>query len=338
MPLIFVSLGIILLTYTAVIFFAYSSEATNASSHLKVMPQVVEISVTDDQVGRPVQRSLQITSNNTNITEIMVQFSDLQSDDISKTWVHRTALNIKPNNFSIAADQITELDVLINLPNQTGIYNGTMKLSSADGLLKTIPIRVVIVENFPIIFLIIAAVGVCTAFIVKYMKLRMHERDSALSSLDKLEDDETKARLEDRLDQRFIEGVDEAVRGLKYLKKGEYSQAGRIFDVAAEYFRSATKEQAPGLQKQLPKKTIISDLVDEARAEKGLRSSFRKSDNLLFLLSSVILGVVIIQTWIQIYPQLMSLANTGLAAISAFVLGYGSQSLLGEVVELTRKQ
>src|SRR5512145_1765299 len=154
-----------------------------ASSHLEIIPPGVEIRVTDTHVGRPIQRTLQIVSNNSNMTDIKAQFSDLQSDDLGKLWVPRTALDINPNKFSVTPGQITELDLLINLPNQTGNYNGTMKLSSPDGILKSIPVKLTIVENFPLIFLILAAIGICTAFIVKYMKLRVQERDSALNSL-----------------------------------------------------------------------------------------------------------------------------------------------------------
>jgi hypothetical protein len=78
-------------------------------------------------------------------------------------------------------------------------------------------------------------------------------------------------------------------------------------------------------------------MADSARAKKGLRTIFRYTDNVLFLVSSIIFATIILQTWVQVYSQLVSLANTDLWYISAFLLGYGSQSLIGEVMELSKK-
>jgi hypothetical protein len=77
--------------------------------------------------------------------------------------------------------------------------------------------------------------------------------------------------------------------------------------------------------------------VRAARATKGLRSSLRNPGNAFFFVASITLGIGVMQTWTQVYSQLASsLDVTFIGIIAALLLGYGSQSLLGEALELSK--
>jgi tetratricopeptide (TPR) repeat protein len=179
--------------------------------------------------------------------------------------------------------------------------------------------------------------GVITAFLIKYMKMRMQTRDAALEAIDNAEKSASSARLEGRFDKQFENGDSEFVRAQRYFLRGDYEEARKRYQRASDYYNAAKQGGGQGGRQPIPD-TKMAEMADNARTEKGLRSSFRQSDNLLFITVSAVLAVVVMQTTTQVYSQLLSFGISAISYISAYILGYGSQSLLGEAIELSRNR
>ena len=116
--------------------------------------------------------------------------------------------------------------------------------------------------------------------------------------------------------------------------------AKRIFESATKYYNSSkegSSEANPNKQRPALTYGAMAKKVRAARATKGLRSSLRNPGNAFFFVASITLGIGVMQTWTQVYSQLASsLDVTFIGIIAALLLGYGSQSLLGEALELSK--
>jgi len=328
----------IILTFLLIlIYITLSDNIASASPSLKVGPEI-NIRVEDRQVSRLPPFALRVASNES-VENVKADFSDLHTNEEGKLWIARSSLRLSPPIFNLSRGQISNLDLVLDLPNQTGTYTGIMTLSSNSSLLKDVPIHLSIYSNIPYVSLILVALGAIASFIVKFVKLRMDDRNAALSSLDRAEEAARIAGLEDRLGRHYVEGDGQWERAFTYLDRGEYDRAKKFFDAAEESYRKSKGE--PGnipFQRQLLTNAERILQTDNARTEKGILSSLRRSDNLFWLIVSVILAIGIMQTWTQIYSQLIVLSGTPLWQVGAFLLGYGSQSLLGEVFEFAKRR
>jgi hypothetical protein len=188
---------------------------------------------------------------------------------------------------------------------------------------------------------LVVAAGVFTAFFIKFMKIGIELRGSALEALERAENAAILARSEGKTFGSFRDGELEWLSAKTHLDNGRYRLARRRFERAISYYNAATAT-APAVvqdldpQRQPLTNQQISNIADQARSRGLIRLGLRDFDNIVFILSSVVLAIIIMQVWNQIYSQLQALSVGGLWFITAFLLGFGSESLVGEAIEVTR--
>lgn len=317
-----------------------SSSATDVDTKLSITPEKIDIHFPTNFVTTLPRYSLHLLSTTNNLTNIRAHFSDLHSQDDTKLWMHNSILKMDPPLVNLTAGRLTPVDIILTLPNQTGTYTGTMTLASDSAVLKE-DIPVIVRSNFiiPIFSLIAVAVGFGVAFIVKYAKLRIKSRDEAVKALEDAEAAAFLARTEKHVDDKYRQGDKEFSDADKFFLIGDYIQAERVFESATKYYNSSKDGGEVDPNKQRPALTpaAMAKKVRAARAIKGLRSSLGNPGNAFFFVASITLAIGVMQTWTQVYSQLSSsLDVTFISIITAFLLGYGSQSLLGEVLELSK--
>jgi hypothetical protein len=214
-----------------------------------------------------------------------------------------------------------------------------MTFVSDSAVLKVIPVMIRSNVIIPVFSLIAVAVGAGVAFIVKYAKLRIKIRDEAVKALEEAEAAAFLSRTEKRVDDKYPQDDKEFQDADTFFLRGDYIQAKRIFESATKYYNSSKEDSGEANpNKQRPALTYgaMAKKVRAARATKGLRSSLRNPGNAFFFVASITLGIELCRLT-QVYSQLASsLDVTFIGIIAALLLGYGSQSLLGEALELSK--
>jgi len=117
--------------------------------------------------------------------------------------------------------------------------------------------------------------------------------------------------------------------------------AKRRFGRPIEYYNGAINTPSPGqvdigTQRQPLTKEQISNLADQARTTRLKGLGLRDLDSIIFIVSSAVLFILIMQVWNQVYAELSASNISGLWFVTAFLLGFGTESLVGEVIEMTR--
>jgi hypothetical protein len=151
-----------------------------------------------------------------------------------------------------------------------------------------------------------------------------------MESIDRSRAAYSKAISDGRRDDMFFAGLDEIARGIRFINRGDFEYAKKIVDGSVDIFNSA-KVSKRGIQN---KPAVFDTLADQARTKKVLISTLKHPNMVIFFLTSLALGVIIIQTWLQVYSQIQPLNESPLGLAVAFLLGYGSQSLIGETLDL----
>jgi hypothetical protein len=321
-----------------------SNIETKKQDSIIVRPSAINISVIGFPNMKLPQTNLQVTSKE-NINEIQVHPSDLQPHSPGKFWIPRHLVNVTPNKFGINASRIIDLDVSFNFTNISGTYTGNLTLASVNGI-KVVPIEININENFPLfIFGILSlGIGIGLAFTVKMIRVSNTGRLDALDSLIECKNEMYKARLERRIDPQFDSGVNDLFSGMELLGKGFFSDAKNDFDSSKEAFKSAKKDD--GSIKWSPETVLNDELPTEdkliisahAISGRGLRNSLKPDSGLIYFVGGVILFVAILQVWSTVLPKLLPLLDSPFWYITtAFLLGYGSQAVVNEVVDFFRR-
>ena len=159
----------------------FGHEASSNNPALNVTPSEIKIDIPYNKAKDLSSWALQLTSNQS-IRNISTHFSDLEPDDKTNLPISRKVLSIQPNIFNLTAHQLTEADILTKLPNVTGTYRGMISFWYPGGNLGEHPIQISIRsvdQNLIYIGLVIVALGVIAAFVVKLFKLNLQARDSA---------------------------------------------------------------------------------------------------------------------------------------------------------------
>jgi hypothetical protein len=79
-----------------------------------------------------------ITSGD-NITKVQAYFTDLETTEEGKIWISKNSIILIPKIFNVTSLRGTEANLLLDIHNHTGVYQGSMILQ-ADHLKTTVPI------------------------------------------------------------------------------------------------------------------------------------------------------------------------------------------------------
>jgi hypothetical protein len=300
-----------------------------AQSKLEVIPPEFSVKVPTTKIDNVPTYSLQIISTD-DIDNVSTVFSSMRAQEDGKMWISRDAITPNPRTFNLKHGNVTNVDISLKLPNETGTYRGTLAITSPDKILRIIDTKIEIVQPIPIWSIVAVASGVIVAFLIKYVKIRMVIRSSALEVIEKFRTSSLKAHREGRVDSSFMTGNEEAARALKYFKNGDFEYAKQAIENAIDSVNSA--KTAPIREGQGLKTGFFNAMFDEVRT-KGLRSLFKNQNSIIFFLTSSAVFIVILQTWLQVYNQIQTSGESFLGIIVAFLLGYGTQSLLGEAFD-----
>ena len=151
-----------------------------------IQPTGLNIELSEFNIHIPYNKAKDVTTYGLqfnsikNITGIKAHFSDLEPEDKGNLRIARNALSINPLTFNTTAGQLTDVDILLNLPkNTTGTYHGTVTFSYPGGQLVR-PLNIFLRPSDPFVLAIgltFVALGVFIAFIVKLFKLQFQARD-----------------------------------------------------------------------------------------------------------------------------------------------------------------
>jgi hypothetical protein len=81
----------------------------------------------------------------------------------------------------------------------------------------------------------------------------------------------------------------------------------------------------------------ILEKTDKA-SSKALRKGLRQGGIVLYSIVGILLFGAIAVVWLTILPNLVSVTGTLLWYFSAFLLGYGSQSIVGGIAEFAKRR
>ena len=318
----------------------FLSSLTNSySENIKIYPPELKIKIPLNKISDVPTKALYIKSNK-DINDVSLALSDFHPLNSENMWISKSNFIFTPTNFNLTKGKGLFVNISFNVPNQTGSYLGTLTFSSPTNeneysTLYEYFIFLEIFHPFPIYQFMAVTAGVILAFIIKNTKLRMQSRNILLESLEQCRQSLLKTISQRRLDNNFNSACNEISRIYTYYQTGDFDYTKKIFDNATELLNSA-KEQSMGFQADKLVNYIsgkMNQITTDLRTKKVLRSTLRPQNNIIFFLTSIVLGVIVIQTWLQLYVQVQSLSDSPIGYIVAFILGYGSQSLLGEAFE-----
>jgi hypothetical protein len=310
---------------------AFADNATGVN----LEPPTIQIKITDDESHKITPYSLEISSAK-NIKNVTAHFTDLQPAEGGGLWL-TDVFRLSPSTFNITQGQVVDAKLLANISGHPGSYTGKMSLWSSSGIGKIadIPINVQIMHYsfYPILAL---AAGLIAGFFVKYIKQRVDMRDDALTSLDKAVKAVKSCVRENRRDVEYGTGNDAYVQGTKVFVKGSYGKAKEYFDAATDsYYKAKTSGNGPEPDIDF---ADFREMTEKAPIGTILINGATKSDTLYFILTTVVLFIAVMQAWTQ-FSSKLSLSGESLTDfITAFILGYGSQSLLGEALEISKRK
>jgi hypothetical protein len=304
-----------------------------------VNPSVVQLNIPASQTSGILQTGLLISSER-NVTNLKGYFTDLKTNESGEIWISRNSIYLIPNMFNLTAFQERQVDIYLNIHDQVGLYQGSLILQG-DGVKITVPIKINIYEYIPWLAFVFVALGMIAAFFLRFIKVGIEFRAYALESLEKAENAALLARLQKRVFGSFEDGDLEWLNAKTHLDNGRYRLARRRFDRAIEYYNSASTTPSPeegyiDTQRQQLTKEQISNLADQARTKRLKGLGLKDFDSIVIIISSAVLGFLIMEVWNEVYAELSASNITGLWFVTAFLLGFGSESLVGEVVEITR--
>jgi hypothetical protein len=265
--------------------------------------------------------------SNQNITNIKGYFSDLYPSNNEGVWISRNSFRLNPDAINITSSHFSNIEINFNINNSIGAYKGNLTLIY-DSIKKFIPIDITIKDYIPVLGLTITGIGAIMAFFFKFIQLGITSRDTAVEFLEKAEESASVAIREGKTSGAYIEGDIELLQGKTYFEDGRYRLAQRRFQKAIErYSKAAT---GMNITRQPLSKEAISRIVDTVKTKRLVMMGLKDTDIIIFIISSAALSIIIMQIWTQVYTQLFNSGNNFLSLITAFLLGYGSQSLIGE--------
>jgi hypothetical protein len=308
------------------------------NSSLIIDPSVLPpFEFANDELDKIPPYVLKILSNE-NVTYIKGHVSNLHSTD-GKKWIAYTSLTLVPNTFIINKNNVSLVEINFNLPNKLGTYNGNITLFS-DNYKKDIPILITIYDNtsfIRFIQIILVILGVTAAFFQSFILTGMESRSQSINTLEKAEAASIRANIEGRRGKNFYEGHNEVLEGRKFLNNGQYKLATRRFQRAIDYYDKSHKGDNEGTGGQQLSSQAISKIIDQARDKGLIKLGFKDTNNVVFIITAISLIIIILNVLNQVYSQLLDINTSGLWYIASFLLGYGSQSLIGGIIESIRK-
>jgi hypothetical protein len=69
----------------------------------------------------------------------------------------------------------------------------------------------------------------------------------------------------------------------------------------------------------------------------AVEDNFKESGGISYLLISIFLGIAVLTVWQSFYPNLATFGRSWIDYIAAILVGFGSQAVIGEAVDIVRK-
>jgi len=143
--------------------------------------------------------------------------------------------------------------------------------------------------------------------------------------------------MEGRKDKKFYDAHQELLTGRMYLDNGQYKLATRRFRKAIDYYDKSQKGEFKGTDRQPLSAGAISKIIEQAKDKGLIKLGFKDTNNVVLVITAFSLIIIILNVLNQVYSQLLNINTSGLWYVASFLLGYGSQSLIGGIIETIRK-
>jgi hypothetical protein len=337
-----------------IIFGALSISILLAQSNNSIVvdPDRIEIVASIDKTN-DIQRTLYISSNGKNISKVTSYINDLTEAGKEQT-IPSSHLIITPTSFSLTKGKLENLNLNINAANaKPGIYSGKILLVGNEIQTVAIPLNLTI-HNTPILAMVLISAGVLTNFILRIIRWKVDEKDTALGNLEDAE--ETAYQIENSGNTEN----DNYVRGLEFLSHAvdEFNKESSKDAIRAkQLFVAASLSLSPpntgdknnhihiaSVTPELSKnKNLTLSSIEQIKGPTTVReisssiSELKRSEYIVYIGLSLILLLIILQVWNQFYPQLAQFGTSGMTYVAAFLFGYAAQALIGEAFEFVKR-
>lgn len=213
------------------------------------------------------------------------------------------------------------------------MFHGFMTLYTSDGVLRTIPIDI---DIFPELYtqFIYVGIGVFFSFIIRLFRIRKESIEYTVVVVERAEKAADSSRKQGRFDNEYERADLDFTRGANFINIGDYEHATKLFESSIEHYHNADAGGSNPIQRQILTAEQMAQIVDSIRMRKGFFRFLTKSNNISFIVLSILLSAAIMDAWTRFFPQLVSSSTAGLWPVSALLIGYASQSILGEALEL----
>lgn len=300
--------------------------------------QTIDIDVYENNIREFPPFTIEIVSNR-NLTNIAVKVSDLHSEVLGKAWISGKIVDIRPSIFSLLAYKPTEISISMANVSETGDFRGQLTFYSDKVPIRTLPIEIRIFPNFYYQVTLIA-IGVIFSLVIKFWKIEKDSKEAALLNLENAENAANLARREERFDEEYERGDQEFRRALKFITNGDNEQGAKILESSANHYRAARRGGDTLIQLARLTAEQMSELIDDIRLNRNgsIRVLLRKFKSVLFIIAAILVFVGIVEIWTRFTTDATSISTNSLWPVYAFLIGFGSQSLLGEVFEISRRR
>lgn len=141
-----------------------------------------------------------------------------------------------------------------------------------------------------------------------------------------------------RFDNEYERADLDFTSGPSFINIGDYEHAARLFESSIEHYHNAYAGGSDPIQRQILTAEQMAQIVDSIRIRKGFFRFLTKYNNISFIVLSILLTAAIMDAWTRFFPQMVSSSIAGLWPVSALLIGYASESILGEAMELVGRK
>jgi hypothetical protein len=315
-----------------------------------IEPSEMKISVSEDKTNNIKDRTIYVirSGSNVSVSDFNVLSSDLIQDG-QQDWIPSSKITIQPPTFNLASKQAENLTLKIeSKDSEPGIYSGKLFFIGQD-LTTTIPLTLTIHSN-AFLGLTLLALGVFVNFIVKFMRLKLDEKQASeeaiKSAMDKQQEIVSeKMKMKKELDApklaAFYDNTESYKNSRSYRAYEELEEAKK--ELRRGHFRESKKlaEDAINLSRFVSSDPNELGPKESGNPPEGKRlwflSSPKRGDYAVFGSLTLILAVTVIQVWQANFQMLSTFGVRPVDYITAFTIGFGAQGLLSEGIDFAKR-
>jgi hypothetical protein len=317
-----------------------------------VDPNKIEI-ISSINNAESLLRNIYVSSNENvkNITPYASDLIEIGKDDV----IPSSKLVIEPIEFDLSAGKLQVLNINIDASKvKPGNYIGNIFLVGMNTDVIAVPVEVTIHDTAILGFLLISA-GVIISFILKIINLKVEEKDKALEAIHEAADAGFRIENSGNTDSaNYLKGLEFFSSAVKDYNEGKYINSLRNAKMSNNLFLNSLTGQLSGLNDQESKYLTenkstakrnglstfnLSDLNPTTIREiLSSISDFKRSQYIAYIGSTIIMSIIIFQTWNGFYPDLSKFGSSELTYVGAFLIGFAAQGAINEGFNFAKRR